>query len=347
MNLRGALVIGAGDMGARHARAWNAAGVRVLAVVDPELERARAAAEPFGGAWLSTPEEGFALDGVDVVSICTPTALHAGLAVRALEAGKHVLCEKPAALLLADADRMGRAADLSGRQLRIGLMRRFQPAYDRLAEAVEGVGAPLYAQVDIAAGVRPKRLMHDADVNGGPVIDMCCHVFEQWETLFGASPLSVRAYGAVLAAGKPELAGIARLAIDTAAITLRYPDGVGQIRVSWGLPAGTPVVEQHSYVGPEGRVSVAWPDRIHHSSGSSATAWEAPESDPWESEVGAFAAQLRGEVVAVPPADIDVGKRALRVSLAALRSIAEDAEIDLREPVDDATGRSGPGKRTS
>lgn len=345
MTLRGAVVLGAGDMGARHARAWVAAGVPLRAVADPDLARARATAEPLGAVALRSPEEAIELREADVVSVCTPTFLHPGLAVRALEAGKHVLCEKPVALTAADGAAMARAAAVSARQLRIGLMRRFLPAYPRLVEAVEAIGGPLYALVDIATGVRPKRLMHDAAANGGPVIDMCCHLFEQFEVLFKARPSSLRADGAVLAADKPELSGIPRLAVDTAAITLRYPTGVAQMRVTWGLPGGSPWIEEHSYVGPGGLVRASWPERVIRTTGDVVDTWDAPESDPWRSEVAAFAAELRGQPAPVTVADIDTGLRALRLSLAALHSIAEGGvEVAVSEVQgNDARGDAASG----
>jgi threonine dehydrogenase-like Zn-dependent dehydrogenase len=131
------VVIGAGDMGARHARHWAAAGARVVAVVDPDRTRAELAAAETG-AEAFTDAEG-----------ASPRArrgqrLHPDLPARpytiaALEAGAHVLCEKPVALTLADAYAMRDAAAAAGRELRIGFMRRFDPAFDQL---IDVTGAP-------------------------------------------------------------------------------------------------------------------------------------------------------------------------------------------------------------
>ena len=85
-----------------------------------------------------------------------------------MDAGKHVLCEKPIALELADAHAMKRAASQANKELRVGFMRRFDPAYGNLLDACARIGSPILAHATIAAGIRPKRLMHDATANGGP-----------------------------------------------------------------------------------------------------------------------------------------------------------------------------------
>ena len=91
-------------------------------------------AAPHGASTSAT------LDGVpevDVVDICLPTDLHADFAVRALQMGKHVVCEKPMAISLAEADRMIEAARKSGRRLMIAHCIRFWPEYVELRRLVE------------------------------------------------------------------------------------------------------------------------------------------------------------------------------------------------------------------
>ncbi len=318
----GVVVIGAGDMGLRHAEHWQAVGARVLAVVDPDLERAGAVAARFGAAASATPERALADPEVAVVSVCTPTHLHARLVVAALDAGKHVLCEKPAALTLRDALAMRDAAERTGKALRIGFMRRFDPAFETLMAYTERAGRPLLAQATITAGVRPKRLMHDALANGGPIIDMCCHVFDLWERMFGGEPNAVSARGYTFSDDKPELAGISQRALDSALIMLEYGGGsVGQIQVSWGLPSGIEPVERHTYVGPAGLVTVDWNRHVTLRDASGVTRWRSQGVDPWRAEIAQFRRELlEGAPREVP--DIADGIAALRVSLAVLEAIA-------------------------
>jgi predicted dehydrogenase len=122
-------LIGTGYMGKCHALAWNAVrpvfgdGPRPLLVhlAEATAELAAQKAEEFGferatGDWrvlVADPE-------VDVVSITTPNAFHAEMAIAALEAGKHVWCEKPMAVAYADAERMAAAARAAGKVAILG-----------------------------------------------------------------------------------------------------------------------------------------------------------------------------------------------------------------------------------
>ena len=79
-----------------------------------------------------------------------PDAFHADVACRALEAGLHVLCEKPLALSLAECDRIAAARDAAGRVLQVGTMKRFDPAYLRLLELLPESAADVrYLSVEV------------------------------------------------------------------------------------------------------------------------------------------------------------------------------------------------------
>lgn len=328
---RGVLVVGAGEMGVRHAGHWREAGARVVAVFDPDTLRASDLAAQHGAVAVRTLAEGLEREEVEAVSVCTPTFLHAGYTVAALTAGKHVLCEKPAALTLAGALSMKEAELGSGKLLRIGFMRRFDPASPQLRTFGSQIGSPLLAQATIAAGVRPKLMMHDAAANGGPIIDMCCHIFDQWALLFGESPMLVRAHGYTFSEHKPQLASVERKALDSAHVTLAYPGGsVGQVQVSWGLPSGIAPVERHTYMGPEGLVSVEWPSRVTLHGADGTTSWSSRGQDAWRAEIGAFNAEIAGGERGLL-ATIDDGIAALRVSLAVLQSVTERRDVSPAE----------------
>ncbi len=264
---------------------------------------------------------------VHIVSVCTPTHLHATYTVESLDAGKHVLCEKPAALTLPDALRMKEAALRNGRELRIGFMRRFDPASHQLMAFRQKIGDPVMAQTTLAAGVRPKLLMHDAAANGGPIIDMCCHIFDQWAALFGEQPDTVRAHGYTFSENKIELASIQHKALDSAHITLTYPSGaVGHIHVSWGLPGGIKPLEYHTYMAPEGLITVDWPKQVTLMDASGTNHWKGRASDPWLTQISQFYRELLdGEPRHL--ATIDDGIEALRASLAVLESVAQGREV--------------------
>ncbi|MET3925751.1 Gfo/Idh/MocA family oxidoreductase [Devosia sp. 2618] len=122
-------LIGTGYMGKCHALAWNGVKAvfgdgpkpRLVHLAEVNAEIAAKKAEEFGfdkatGDWrelIVDPE-------VDVVSVTTPNAFHAEMAIAALEAGKHVWCEKPMAVAFADAERMAAAAKTSGKVAVLG-----------------------------------------------------------------------------------------------------------------------------------------------------------------------------------------------------------------------------------
>ncbi|MBI4924097.1 MAG: Gfo/Idh/MocA family oxidoreductase [Devosia nanyangense] len=129
MTAIGVGLIGTGYMGKCHALAWTSVkavfgdgpAVRLahLSEVTPELAAQRAA--EFGFARSGSDWRALIADpAVEVVSITTPNQFHAEMAVAALEAGKHVWCEKPMATSLADAERMAAAARASGRVAVLG-----------------------------------------------------------------------------------------------------------------------------------------------------------------------------------------------------------------------------------
>jgi predicted dehydrogenase len=129
MAIIGVGLIGTGYMGKCHALAWNAVKPvfgdgptpKLLHLGEATADLAASRAEEFGfarstGNWrevIADPE-------VEVVSITTPNAFHAEMAIAALEAGKHVWCEKPMAVSFADAERMALAAQRSGKVAALG-----------------------------------------------------------------------------------------------------------------------------------------------------------------------------------------------------------------------------------
>lgn len=136
--LRVALV-GAGRAGMVHARnfASGVRGARLVAVADPDEQALAAAASELGVDRTFTDAiEAAGADGIDAVVIAAPTFIHADVAVRALEADKHVLCEKPISSTLEEAARIVRAADRSTGQFLMAFMRRFDAGFVRAAERI-------------------------------------------------------------------------------------------------------------------------------------------------------------------------------------------------------------------
>ncbi len=115
---------------------------------------------------------------VELVDLCVPNDEHARLAVRALEAGKHVLVEKPIALSTRDADAMVAAAQSSGKLLMVAHVLPFVPEFSFAVEAVRtGMYGPLRAADFQRVIARPdwSQGIADADRSGGPAIDLHIH----------------------------------------------------------------------------------------------------------------------------------------------------------------------------
>lgn len=107
--------------------------------VDIIPERARALAESFGDSQTKAAadyREMLRDPTVDVVSVCVPNWLHAPITIDCLNAGKHVLCEKPAAMNYAEALQMKAAADKAGRILNIGVVNRFNTAVNKVRDLI-------------------------------------------------------------------------------------------------------------------------------------------------------------------------------------------------------------------
>ncbi len=113
-------------------------GLELVALCDRDAEKAQRVAAKFGVPQaVSRIEDLFAIEGLDAVDICTPNYLHAPMAVAALEAGLHVLCERPLARSSEEAAAMVKAARKAERVLACAVQHRFRPDAQLLRRFVE------------------------------------------------------------------------------------------------------------------------------------------------------------------------------------------------------------------
>ena len=131
-------VLGCGEISRRgHIPGYQAAGVEVVAVCDTNFERAQSVAKEFN---VPRAYPGYAelihQPDIDVVSVCLPNVFHMPATVDALDAGKHVLCEKPIATRALDAENMIAAAKRAGKLLSINQHMRFDPTAQAMRQAV-------------------------------------------------------------------------------------------------------------------------------------------------------------------------------------------------------------------
>lgn len=139
--------------------------------------------------------------GIDLIDVCLPTLYHAQAAIAALEAGKHVLCEKPMARNDAEAAAMQAAAAKSGKQLVIAHCLRYWPQFVKAQELIAGgkYGRPRYARLHRSGG-EPKWSWNDwlrnQEMSGGVPLDMHVHDIDAALWWFG-EPDSVSTCGVV------------------------------------------------------------------------------------------------------------------------------------------------------
>jgi len=128
-------VIGIGNMGWHHARVLSLIKDAVLVgVADPDPERGRLAMEQFGCSWYASFDA--LLPQVDAVCIAVPTLLHHRVGLACLQAGRHVLIEKPIAASQEEALELIAAAERAGVLLQVGHIERFNPAFRELLKVV-------------------------------------------------------------------------------------------------------------------------------------------------------------------------------------------------------------------
>lgn len=130
-------VIGCGRIASRHVQHINNVGI-LKAVCDVKTERATALAETYQANVYQQIEDLLAAEkDVDVISVCTPNGLHASHTIMALQAGFHVLCEKPMAISVADCQSMIDAAEKANKMLVIVKQNRFNPPIVAIKKAID------------------------------------------------------------------------------------------------------------------------------------------------------------------------------------------------------------------
>ncbi len=139
-------IIGCGRISHRHAEHINSIG-KLLAVCDTKDERAQSLAHEFGAKAYNSIEDLLHHEKeLDVVSVCTPNGLHAEHTIKSLQAGFHVLCEKPMAINVQDCITMIREAEKANKRLFIVKQNRFNPPVVELKKMIqEGLLGTIYS----------------------------------------------------------------------------------------------------------------------------------------------------------------------------------------------------------
>lgn len=246
MTTVGVGMVGHAFMGRAHSQAWRSVGPFfgppltpvMTALAGRSAERARAAADALGWASVETDwKELLRRDDVQLVDICTPGDSHAEIAVAALDAGKHVLCEKPLANSVAEAEAMAAAAERArerGVRSMVGFNYRRVPAVTlarRLVDegrigAVRHVRAQ-YLQDWLADPRAPFTWRMDRDRAGtGALGDIGAHIIDTAQFITGQNLVGVSALLDTFVPERPVPGGgTARVTVDDAALFVGRTDG--------------------------------------------------------------------------------------------------------------------------
>jgi myo-inositol 2-dehydrogenase/D-chiro-inositol 1-dehydrogenase len=328
-------LIGAGRIGQVHAStiAYRVASAQLWAVTDPLPGAARTVAEKFGIPTIAAGYQEIIADpGVDAVLVCTPTSTHAEIIQAAARAGKHIFCEKPVALNLADTDAAIEAAERAGVTLQIGFNRRFDANFARVRRAIAGgeIGDPHIIHI-VSRDPAPPPIDY-IKLSGGIFLDMTIHDWDIARFLIGSEIDEVYAQGAVMVDPAIGQAGD----IDTHVTLLRFANGViGTIDNSRQAVYGYD--QRVEVFGSRGAIQTEnnYPNNSVLST-ADAVRRDLPLNFFMQRYVDAFATEIEAFVDAVvggKPAPVSGrdGRQALIAGLAAQKSFAERRPVRLAE----------------
>jgi predicted dehydrogenase len=329
----------------------GASGVEVVAVADISAERARLVGGLLGLSEAdchTDPYFVFQRPDVDAVSIATPPNARLGLVRAAAAAGKQVVCEKPLATTLADADAMIEACERAG--VRFGVYHNYlyfpetMLARDLIASGsigevvateISGHGAKPWAGTD---AYRPGWRERIQDAGGGALMDVAVHAVYLTEAYHGRGVDAVSA--AVRYRDGIDVAGYCRLTLG---------HGVGLINIAWGHGGAAVRI-----IGTGGHIEFAFDENMGYYGAPARAVRCTTEGEPtrtWYLALGRpfFRAQMFEDVVrefsgergAYPVSAID-GRRAIETIFAGYRSAATGSEVALPLPVDDLYTRGLP-----
>jgi len=167
-------------------------GLELAAVCDIIPERAREAGERYCAPWFESYDEMLATVPCNAVAVCTPSGLHPKQGILAARAGKHVICEKPMAISLADADELVRECDSAGVQLFVVKQNRLNPAIQLLKRAIDrGRFGRIYLANTTVRWTRPQEYYDQApwrgtwEFDGGAIMNQASHYVDLIQWLVG------------------------------------------------------------------------------------------------------------------------------------------------------------------
>jgi predicted dehydrogenase len=184
-------VVGLGFMGAMHAQAYSILpNAQVAAGVDRDKQRHKDFAAKYDAKTYPTIERMLTEADMDLVDVCLPTNMHRRAVEKAAAAGKHILCEKPIALTLRDADAMIAAVERAGVKFMVAHVLRFWPEYTVIKDIVSSGRLGRIRSLTASRLSPPpawgwKNWFLQPKLSGGAVVDLHIHDLDQFAWLAG------------------------------------------------------------------------------------------------------------------------------------------------------------------
>jgi predicted dehydrogenase len=253
----------------------------IACAMDVSADAAKAHCEKYGTkAWTTDRAELLARDDVDAVVICTPTGYHKEAVLDAAAAGKHIFCEKPMAMTVADCEAMDQACQQAGVVLQIGFVRHFCNEWLKLREIIQAgtIGRPVVWRSLSGGSGAPTPWFFDKQIGGGPFIDGAVHSYDFARFTFGEATNVVTDIRRLKAE---------TTAWDTGTVIVNFASGDQQIVCwSWGLPGFGYAVKAdsaHDVLGPLG--SIMFPGgnqlQVNLQGGEQTVEFEADGGNDW------------------------------------------------------------------
>lgn len=233
-----------GGIGRAHTREiLQMESARLVGVHDIDTEAAQGQAHEHGVGFYQTIEDLLVDEDVDAITIGTPHPLHHTIAMQAIQAGKHVLTEKPIAATLTQADEMVAAARKAGVTLGVVFQHRFRPEVVRMHELVEGNAlGRLYRTMLVTSAFRTQYYYDRADwrgiwgkAGGGVLLNQAVHFIDLFQWLGGMPRVVYGVAGTLAHDIEVE---------DSASAVLEYEDGAqGLVQCDTVQPSAQELIE--------------------------------------------------------------------------------------------------------
>lgn len=307
----------------------------LVAFADPDEDRHREMAKLHPGMTAYTDHKAMLkTEALDVVSVCSPNVYHAAQTVDALKSGCHVLCEKPMATTLKDADKMIEAAKKARKKLMIGFTHRLMKGPARCKEVLKdrSLGKAFMIRVRFAhggpyPGWAKSNWFYDPKLAaGGALLDMGIHAIDLCLWLMGPVR-SVTARASAL---------IRKLEVDdNAVVLLEFKHGAyGYIDVGWTSKPGFTGLEIYATNGSiicDYRRGMQMLDGTASAGGDNTAEWTELEPEPaqggWDIEIAHWLDVVAGREKLTM--DGTAGRNALEVALAAYKSSETGKQVTL------------------